>query len=506
MDLSRFKKILSGRKIIKKMATPGKNLSSRAARGTFWAFIIRAADRLSRLIKVIVLARILSPDDFGVFGIALLVLAILDSFSKTGYSQALIQKKENVRSYFDTAWTVGVVRAAVIAIIVVLLAEPAASLFKAPGVEHILRVIGISIVIQSLNNIAVIYFHRELVFHKLFKYIFIGTAVDFIVTITAAYLLRSVWALVLGLLAGTLTTCIMSYVIEPYRPRFRFVRSQARELFGFGKWVLGSSILIFLITQGDDILVGSLLGATMLGFYQMAYRISNTPTTEAAHMVSMVSFPLYSKLQDNISRLKDAYLKILQLVAFFSFPIAGLIFILAPEFTELFLGEEWMPATPVIRALVLAGATRSIILTTLPLFRAIGKPKIETKWQVIRLVILVILIYPLSIKYGIMGTAISVLASAFISNIGFCFEVIRIIKCGIRNFGKLVILPLINAVVISLCIYALKFYIDAANFLGFFALVGISIIIFFGINYLFDRYLNYGIRLLIKEGLHSLIK
>jgi len=295
----------------------------------------------------------------------------------------------------------------------------------------------------------------------------------------------------------------MSYIIEPYRPKLKFIRSQAKELFNFGKWILGSTILIFMITQGDDIFAGKLLGAAMLGFYQIAYRISNMPATEISNVISRVSFPLYSKLQDNLSRLKDAYLKILQLVTFISFPMAGLIFILAPEFTRLFLGEEWMPAVPVIQVLVLAGSIRSVITTTIPLFRATGRPKIETRWQVVRLFVLIISIYPLTVTYGILGTSVSVLLSAFISSIGFCFEAIRITECGFRNFGKLVMLPLLNGTIIALCIYALKSYIDAATFPGFIALIGISIIIFLGINYLFDRCLNYGMKLLIREGLRS---
>lgn len=505
MNYRNIKNIKKIKDFIRRLTSIGGSLSGKTARGTFWVFTLRIIDRLFKLIRIIILARILSPDDFGIFGIALLVLSILGAFSQTGHLQALIQKKEQVKSYFDTAWTIGLVRGFVIAVIVFSLARPAAVFFAAPGAEQILRVIGFSVIIRSFNNIAILYFQKELKFHKFFKYQFLGTIVDFTVAITAAFLLRSVWAIVFGLLAGNITRCIMSYIIEPYRPKLKFIRSQAKELFSFGKWILGSAILIFLITQGDDIFAGKLLGATMLGFYQIAYRISNMPTTETSHVISRVSFPLYSKLQDNLSKLKDAYLKVLQLVTFISFPMAGLIFILAPEFTRLFLGEEWIPAVPAIQVLAFAGLIRSIITTTLPLFRAIGRPKIETKWQMVRLFVLIILIYPFTITYGILGTSISVLLSAFISSIGFCFEAIRIIKCGFKNFGKLIMLPLLNGMIIALCIYAIKFYIDATTLPGFIALIGISIIIFFGINYLFDRYLNYRIGILIKEGLHSFI-
>ncbi len=157
----KFKIIINGKKIIKRLTTSGQSLSGKTARGTFWVFTLRIIDRLFKLIRIIILARILSPDDFGIFGIALLVLSILGSFSQTGFSQALIQKREDIRSYLDTAWTVRVIRAVLIAIIVFLLAKPAAAFFGAPGAEYILRVIGFSIIIQSLGNIAVLYFQKE---------------------------------------------------------------------------------------------------------------------------------------------------------------------------------------------------------------------------------------------------------------------------------------------------------------------------------------------------------
>jgi len=485
---------------MKKIITVEERLSGKTARGALWVFTLRIIDRLFKTVRTIILARLLSPDDFGIFGIALLVLSTLEVFSQTGYPQALIQKKGRIGHYLNTAWTVGLIRGLLIAIVVFFVSKPAAVFFTTPGAEEILRVIGISIVVRSFTNIAVIYFHKELEFQKFFKYRFLGTIADFAVAIAAAFFLKNVWALIYGLLAGNLTRCMMSYVIEPYRPKFQFDRNQARELFSFGKWIIGSGILIFFIIQGDDIVVGKLLGAAMLGFYQVAYRISNMPTTEITLVISNVSFPLYSKLQGNLTKLKNAYLKILQLTTFISFPLAGIIFALAQEFTQLFLGKQWMPIVPSIRVLVLAGLIRSLITTTIPVLRAVGKPKIETKWQVIRLSVLLILIYPLTIKYGILGTSVAVFISACISSIGFCIAAIHITRCGIKTFCKLITLPLINGATTVLSIYVIKAYINAYTAPGFFSLIGISIGISIGINYLFDKYLHYRLRLLITEG------
>jgi O-antigen/teichoic acid export membrane protein len=147
----------------------------------------------------------------------------------------------------------------------------------------------------------------------------------------------------------------MSYLIHPYRPRLSLARKELQELFGFGKWLLGSGVLVFLVTQGDDLFVGKVLGPAALGLYQMAYLISNLPATEISRTMAQVAFPAYSKLQDDLPKLKDSYLKALHLTAFFSIPLAMGIFVLAPDFTKVFMGEKWMPMVPAIKVLAFAG-------------------------------------------------------------------------------------------------------------------------------------------------------
>jgi len=476
-------------------------LSQRVVKSGFWVFSLRLVHRLFSLTRILILARILAPHDFGLMGIAMLTMATLETFSQTGFQEALIQKKDNVESYLNSAWTVSILRGIILFTILYFIAHYAAIFFKAPQAKPIIQVIGLSVLFQAFTNIGVIYFQKELEFNKQFIYQLSGTLADFIVAVSAALIFRSVWALVFGVLAGDFVRFIVSYIINPYKPHLSFDLRKANELFGFGKWILGSSILIFLITQGDGIFVGKLLGATVLGFYQMAYRISNMPATEITHVISQVTFPAYSKLQDNIPKLREAYLKVLQITAFLSFPIAGFIFVLAPDFTKIFLGEKWLPMVPAIQVLVFAGLVRSIAATTGPIFNAVGTPKIATRWQVVRLFVIIALIYPFTTKWGIWGASITVFLSNFVSNIGFSLNAIKITKCGIKDFSKTIALPLINGIIIILSIFTLKIIINTTEILEFLSLIGIGILIYFGISYLFDKYLNYRILLLIKESL-----
>lgn len=479
------------------------SLGKKVVKGGIWVFTLRGTQRLFSFVRLIILARILAPSDFGLMGIALLTMAALNTFSQTGFQTALIQKKEDIKSYLDAAWTVTIIRGIILFLILYFIAPYAATFFKSPKALSIIKVIGFSFLIQAFTNIGVVYFQKELEFNKQFIYQFTGTIADFVVAVSAAVILRNVWALVYGLLAGNAARLIVSYLIHPYRPHLSFDFGKAKELFGFGKWILGSSILIFLITQGDDAFVGKFLGATILGFYQMAYRISNMPATEITHVISQVTLPAYSKLQDDIPRLRDAYLRILGITAFFSIPIAGMIFVLAHDFTRLFLGQKWMPAVSAMQVLCIFGVTRSFGATTGPIFQGVGKPSILTKLAVIQLVMLIAIIYPLTNKFGIFGTAIAVIIPNLITQAIAAIQVLNIIKCNAVKFIKLLLFPLFSTSIIVLLIAVFTNIYDNVAMGSFFVMILFGVVGYLAISYLSGRKLGYNIMKILPQLLRQ---
>ena len=482
---------------------PPESLSKKVVRGGIWVFALRIINRGLGFIRTIILARLLAPEDFGLLGIAMLAISTLETFSQTGFQAALIQKKDNVESYLDTAWTVSALRGVLLFLILFFSAPLVATFFNSPQAALVIKVIAVSTFLSGFRNIGILFFQKELEFNKQFVYELSATLVDLTIAITLAFMLRNVWALVLGGLAANFVRLFMSYILHPYRPHVRLDKGEFKELFGFGRWVLGSSILIFLVTQGDDIFVGKMLGVTALGFYQMAYLISNLPATEITHVISQVTFPAYSKLQEDIQRLREAYLDVLKLTAFVSIPMAGGIFILAPEFTQIFLGAKWMPMVSAMQVLVLAGLTRSIASTAGTLFVAIGRPRTDTAWQVIRLLVLIIFIYPFTMRWNLSGTSIAVLLSILVATFGFGFHVVRVIECRVQAFVKVIALPVFNGLVMVLIILFAKDRFQHTGVIQFFMLVVLGIISYASIASLFDRFFNYGIIRLIKEKIDS---
>jgi O-antigen/teichoic acid export membrane protein len=446
-----------------------ESLSKRVVKGGLWVLALRLINRGLGFVRTIILARLLAPEDFGLLGIAMLAVATLETFSQTGFQPALIHKKGNIESYLDTAWTVSAIRGTILFGTLFFAAPTIARFFNSPLASLVIRVIAISTLLAGFRNIGIVFFQKELEFNKQFSYEFSATVIDLTLAISLAFILRNVWALVWGGLAANLTRLIMSYVVHPYRPNMQFSKKEFRELFSFGKWVLSSSILIFLLTQGDDIFVGKLLGVTALGLYQIAYLISNLPATEITHVISQVTFPTYSSIQHDLPRLREAYFRVLEFTAVISIPLAGAIFILAPEFTAVFLGQKWTPMVHAMQILCIFGVSRSIAATMGPILYAVGKPEIQTKLSSIHLILMAIVIYPLTTKWGILGTSLAVVIPNIIVLILIIRETKNILKSQYKDFLMHTFVPVISTFVM-LSILFLKqnlslFTNDIVNFI-----------------------------------------
>ncbi|WP_436926257.1 lipopolysaccharide biosynthesis protein [Halosimplex amylolyticum] len=377
-----------------------------------WLGAMNVVSRMLQIVMIVILANLLDPADFGLLGIALLVLSGLRDFSDLGLNSAVIQRKEeNVDGYLNTMWTLQLARGAVLASILLLLAPVVGSFFSEPRATAVVRVLALSPVFMALRNPAIVYFQKDLDFHLEFVYQMSGSITRFAVSLGWALVSPTVWALAAGLIAAEFAKFVVSHLAHPYRPSLSFHRERASELVSYGKWITGNSILYFLNSEGDDVVVGWLLSATALGFYQTAYRLSNAPATEVTQVVSRVMFPAFSTLQDDVEALRSSYYRMLQVTAFVSVPIAFGIAAVADVFVVTFMGEEWTPIITVLKILAGYALLRSIGKTMGPLWKAIGRPDYVTKLSLLRLVVVAIFVVPATNAYGIEGTALVIVGS-----------------------------------------------------------------------------------------------
>ena len=293
---------------------------------------MRATDRAIRFVQLILVARLLSPAIVGVFAIALLVLTLLDVFTFTGFQQALIQKQEEIEGDIDSVWTVQIIRGSLLALAVFLTAPIIAAFFRGPEVEAPLRVLAVSPLILGFSNVAIVRFRRELDYRRWFINVVGADFLSLIVVVAAAFAWRNVWALVAGVLVRDLTTVVLSFVLHPRLPRIRLHLLRLRRLGKFSRWVTGNRIVAYLANEGDDILLGRWLGAATLGLYQVGYRISSLVSTEITQVLDRATFPAFSRVQQELERLRRGYMISLEATSALVFPVTAGILLLGAEF------------------------------------------------------------------------------------------------------------------------------------------------------------------------------
>ena len=489
---------------------PNSDLFAKSVKGGFWVFAIRIVAQLLSVVRYILLFKILQLNDMGLLGVAMLMMGTLDTFTRTGFGAALVQKKGDITDDLNTAWTIGIIRG-IILFAILYFAAPFLATLKVPEdmvalTTAVIRAMGLSFVISGFNNIGAVHFDKEMRFDRHFIIQTTGTLTSITVSVFIVLVYRTAWSLVFGRLSAAIVRCALSYILHPYRPKFHFDLERARHLWSYGKWVFAATIIGFFITQGDDYFVWGYLGFSSLALYQAAYKFSNIPATEITHIISRVSFPAYSKLQDDIPRFSAAYLKILKMTACLSIPTAGLIFILTPEFVTIIMGTKFLPMIPAMQILAICGLLRSIGATTGTVFLAAGRPDIGSKISFSMLIVFALIIFPLTRKWGIAGTSAALLISITFDHPLVMFFVTRILRCSYWKLVQAAIVPFAATGAFIIAIYVTKTYVPITSVPAF-LLIGLEgAIVYVAVLLAFDKMFACGIMKTVKEQVSVLNK
>jgi PST family polysaccharide transporter/lipopolysaccharide exporter len=370
----------------------------------------KVVSRGLQLVMVLILANLLSPTQFGIAGVAFVVASALNRFSQLGLDAALIQNtSEDVDRYLNTSWMLNIARGAVLALLLIAVSPLAVRLFDMPMLAAILPVMALGPFLKGLQNPGIVYLTKELQYHKRFLYEVSAAVLQFGVAIGYALYEQSVWALIAGFVATSFAKAVTSYALHDYRPSLSFDVPLAKELIGYGKWMTASHVMNFLHDEGDDFFVGYLLAPAALGFYQMSYRIANAPATEITHVVSDVTFPAYSKVQDNLEALRTGLVRSIQVSMLVAAPLAIGIAAVTPTFVRAFLGESWLPMVLPMQILALYGLLHAFGASFGSVWKAMGRPDVLAKIQTLTVVCIAVAIWPATEAYGIVGTALVIL-------------------------------------------------------------------------------------------------
>lgn len=410
------------------MTTAVDGLGRAMAKGAAWMVLVKILRRGIGVLSTIILARLLLPEDFGLIALAQIALGLLEAMSEFGFDNALIRKQTNERKYYDTVWTLQLIRSCTVAAVTVALAVPAAAFFDEPRLEAVLYVVAFATAIAGLENVGIVDFRKNLLFHKEFIFTAAVRFTAFAVTIVLAVIWRDYWALVIGMVAARLIRVILSYILHPYRPKLSLV--VWGEIMRFSKWLMLNSMIRFVVERSDMIFLGRLSGAHVLGFYSVARDISDLPTSALVAPIRRAVFPGYAKIKDDRAALTESFVETFSLILMLGAPIALVIWVTADPLVRLFLGPAWLDSIPLIEVLALFGLASICGANCGPLCLAVNKPHYNSISLVIRLSIVMPLLYFSIKEYGPIGAAWSVTIAVFLARMVVVSLVLNLLQIG----------------------------------------------------------------------------
>ncbi len=382
--------------------------AGRAARGAGWVYASRWAERLLGFAGVVVLARLLSPEDFGLVAIATSWVLVIEGLSEFDVRRALVRSREEGRELFDTAWTLALGRGVV---------ASAALLAVAPFAEDrritwALWALALAPLLDGLANPRFVLFERELVYSRVAAQTLVAALLAFAVTVGLALAYRSYWALIAGAVASRLAHTAVSYLLRPYLPRPSLGRW--REILAFSGWMSLANLVTTLSMRTDRILVGRLLGVVEAGYYFMTQRVAVLPTAELVSPLQRVLFASYSEIAADRGRLRAAVAESTAVLATLSLPAACGFALVAERAVPLVLGPGWQTIVPLLWIFVPYLGVRATLSSAQPCVMALGRTRLMFQVSLLYAVVHLPLFVGGTLLYGLRGAvAAIVLAGVF---------------------------------------------------------------------------------------------
>jgi O-antigen/teichoic acid export membrane protein len=325
-----------------------------------WKTASRALLESSKFVVGILLARLLTPHDFGIAGMVIVFAGIVPIFSGLALGSALVQRPQLTEADRSTAFWTGIGLGIVLTCGGIAVSGPIARFYGQPEVRPLFAALSLSFVLTALGMTHGQLLVRELDYRRLELRTMAGTLAGAAAGVTVAVLGYGPWAIIAQQLAATAAATALLWLFSPWRPRFLFSLRSLRALAGFGGNVSGTLVLNELNSNTDNLLVGRFLGASALGTYAVAYNVMLVPFSRLTSPLQEVLYAAFSRVQEDADRVLAVWLRVNRLLAAAALPaLAGLV-VVAPELVHVVLGDKWRGAVPVIRILAVVGVIQSL--------------------------------------------------------------------------------------------------------------------------------------------------
>lgn len=479
-----------------------KNLKMLTTFGILWNGISQFSTQIFQFITIIILARLLTPEDFGIVGLATLFTGLITVINELGMSAAIIQRKDINDVHISTSFWTNIGMGIILFIFTVIISPFVANFFHEELMRPILIVSSTGLVIGSFGVV-----HRALLEKNInFKNItIVEVCAAFgsgMVSILLAINNFGVWSIVLGSVASTFISVVILWKLSKWRPSLKFSSKHFKELFSFGGNVAGSQLLNYIAMRVDYLIIGKMLGTTSLGYYSLARMITSLPVQKVSWTIMRVVFPAFSSVQYNRDVLKKGYLNVTKYISLITFPMLAGIFVVAPEFINTFYGSKWTPVIILVQILALQGAIVSICSMTGTIQYVKGRSDIQFKWQIFTAIIMTIAVL-IGSNYGITGVAISLTITTFI--LAFIIQSITnmLIDLSMRDYIKEIIPATISSILLvaGVIIYKniVSMHMDMNMLVTLLSSIFIGIIVYLILIWKFYKCIFNDAKLLIHE-------
>jgi len=411
----------------------GDPLGRRVFRGSVWLLGPYGLSKIARMAIMLIIAALLSPREYGAINLCSIFIFIGETITEFGIWQAVVYRKEPDEHFLNTAFTANVLGGFVTAAGLFLAAPWIALFYAEPEITNVLRVMGLGLIADAIFYVPDGLLRKKLRF-KSRALAEIGSAFGAAVT-TIALLLLGVGVLSFGVgyVAEKTVRCALIIVITRWWPIFRIHWASLREIAFYAKHILGSEVARQVASNIDFLIVGHILGAGPLGFYTLAFNLSNYPVTNFVIILSRISFPTFAILQENPDYARRVYLKMVQIISGLVIPLLVMLAVLAPLVVGL-LGERWQPAVFPMQVMVVAGIFRGISVPGSDMLRANGFPNVPFKVNLVESLVLAGAVLLVAAR-GIEVIALSVVAVLSLSSWATMLITCRVFGISLWELG-----------------------------------------------------------------------
>ncbi|GAA0369599.1 lipopolysaccharide biosynthesis protein [Bowmanella denitrificans] len=369
--------------------------------------------RLLGLVSVVILARLLVPEDYGLIAKAIFLANFLEMITQFGFEAAIIRDQKASKTDFDTVWTLTIFRALILGIVLAATAPLMAIFFDEPLIENVIYLYAVATIVLGFVNVGVVQFRKDMNFEKDFNFNLSRKVVSFLVTIAVALVYKSYWAFPIGVTVGNLFAVVYSFYLSPFRPRITF--ESFSKIFHFSKWMFVFEFIAGLSSQLDTLMISKLGDNRQLGLFTVSHQLAAMPSQEVAMPVARSLLPGLSKLSDRMDDFRTMYSNIISHILLFAAPAAIGVSALSDEVAAVVLGEKWLDAGPYVEILALFGLARVIFSCASSALAASDNPKALGLFSLFNLLVKLALLPIGFYFYGVLGIVYAVLVTGVIS-------------------------------------------------------------------------------------------